>query len=145
MRFLNALSAISRQAQEFEVKTILILTAALGLVATGAAAQDKAPAKDSCFLSRNWDGWSAPEPGDVLYLRVNKDIYRVGLAPGSHIRKEIDRFLINKMHGSDYICSPLDMQLTLADHAGFSEPVMAVSLRKLTPEEAAAIPPKDRP
>jgi hypothetical protein len=129
------------------VKTLIFLgmAAAVLLVATSATAADNPRAKNSCFRSQDWDGWSAPEPGDVLYLRVNKDIYRVGLAPGSHVRKDIDRFLVNKMVGSDYICSPLDMQLTLADHEGFSEPVLATSLRKLTPEEAAAIPPKDRP
>jgi hypothetical protein len=129
------------------VKTVWFLgmAAAVALVATNAGAQDKAPAKNSCFPSRNWDGWSAPGDGDFLYLRVSKDIYRVDLTPGSHIRKEGDRFLINKMVGTDYICTALDLQLTLADHNGFSEPVLATSLRKLTPEEVAAIPAKDRP
>ena len=129
------------------MKTLIFLGMAVAvlLVATSAAAADNPPAKNNCFRSQDWDGWSAPAPGDVLYLKVRKDIFRVGLRFGSHVEKLGDRFLINKMHGTDFICTPLDMQLTLADHDGFSEPVLATSLRKLTPEEAAAIPPKDRP
>lgn len=127
------------------MKTIILLAATLGLAVTTASASAAPPTKNNCFSSRNWDGWSAPAPGDVLYLRVAKDTYRLDLAPGSHVQKDPDRFLINKMHGSDWICSPLDMQLTLADHAGFSEPVLVTSMRKLTRQEAAAIPPKDRP
>ena len=120
------------------------LLATVGATAA-AAASDRSPDRP-CFASHTWQGWSAPGDGDVLYLRVGvHDIYRVGLTPGAHVRKGADRFLINKVRGSDWICSPLDLDLTLSDHLGFQEPLIARSLRKLTPAEVAAIPRKDLP
>jgi len=126
---------------------ILPLVAALAAVTlTSAGAQAKPEEHRDCFLSTAWDGWSAPGNGDVLYLRVHlHDIYKVELTPGTHARKDADRFLVNRVRGSSWICSPLDLQLTLSDHHGFREPLIARSLRKLTPEEVAAIPKKDLP
>ena len=116
------------------------------LAVTGASAATDPKSGKDCFLSNSWQGWSAPGDGDVLYLRVNMhDIYRVDLTPGTHARKDPDRFLVNRVHGPDWICSPLDLDLTLDDHHGFREPLIARSLRKLTPQEVAAIPPKDLP
>jgi hypothetical protein len=69
----------------------------------------------------------------------------VDLTKGTHVRRDADRFLINRVRGSNWICSPLDLDLTLSDHHGFQEPLIARALRKLTPEEVAAIPKKDLP
>jgi hypothetical protein len=114
-------------------------------LATAAGAEPRSKS-DPCFLSSAWRGWSAPGDGDVLYLRVHlHDIYRVDLTPGAHVRRYPDYFLVNRVRGSDWICSPLDLDLTLSDHAGFQQPLIARSLRKLTPEEVAAIPRKDLP
>jgi hypothetical protein len=127
------------------IAPIWIAGTALTCVATAAAAETR-PRADPCFLSRNWRGWSAPGDGDVLYLRVNlHDIYRVDLSPGAHVRRFPDYYLINRLRGSDWICSPLDLDLTLSDSAGFEQPLFPRSLRKLTPEEVAAIPRKDLP
>jgi hypothetical protein len=117
------------------------------LCAAGAAtAAARSRPADACFLSTQWRGWSAPGDGDVLYLRVNvRDIYRVDLTPGSHVRRFPDYFLINQVRGSAWICSPLDLDLMLSDHQGFRQPLIARSLRRLTPQEVAAIPRKDLP
>jgi hypothetical protein len=122
--------------------------AALAVVGLAATAQADAGGKPSrpCFLSNAWQGWSAPGDGDVLLLRVNlHDIYRVELTPGSHVRRFPDYFLISRIRGSSWICSPLDLDLSLSDQHGFKQPLIARSLRKLTPEEVAAIPRKDLP
>jgi hypothetical protein len=123
---------------------------AVMLAATGAsAATDPKPGPKSgkdCFLSNRWDGWSAPGSADLLYLRVNtRDIYRVDLSPGTRVRKDPGYFLVNRVRGSNWICSPLDLDLTLSDHHGFEQGLIARSLRKLTPQEIAAIPRKDLP
>ena len=127
-----------------------LLLATIGAIAFAAAAASAAESpKDpgkNCFLSNSWQGWSAPGDGDALYLRVGlHDIYRVDLTPGTHARKYGDRFLVNRVRGSNWICSPLDLDLTLSDQQGFREPLIARSLRKLTPAEIAAIPRKDLP
>jgi hypothetical protein len=61
------------------------------------------------------------------------------------VRKDADRFLINRVRGSSWICSPIDLDLTLSDHNGFKEPIFVKGLRKLTPAEVAAIPAKEKP
>jgi hypothetical protein len=50
------------------------------------------------------------------------------------------------IRGSDWICSPLDLQLAVADsHGGFREPLIVKKITKLTPDEIHAIPAKYRP
>jgi hypothetical protein len=126
----------------------LIAAAALATTpapATAGAAPDGKPRND-CFLTGSWQGWSAPGDGDVLYLRITMhDIYRVDLTPGSHVHRSPDRFLVNRVRGSNWICSALDLDLTLSDAHGIRQPLIARSLRKLTPDEIAAIPRKDLP
>ena len=130
------------------LRSSLVLAAvATALTATAAqAAATGGNGRDNCFLSRDWDGWTAPGDGDRIIVKVRmRDYYEIGLTPGSHVRKDADKFLVNKVRGSEWICSPLDLDLQLADHAGFRQPLIARSLRKLTPQEVAALPRKDRP
>jgi hypothetical protein len=128
-------------------KRLPVLVAGLALGALLAAPAEGAPKNGhDCFLSSEWQGWSAPGDGDVLYLRVFlHDIWKVELTPGAHVRRYPDYFLVNQVRGSNWICSPLDLDLTLSDRNGYRQPLIARSLRKLTPEEVAAIPRKDLP
>lgn len=122
--------------------------AALALAPLAHAATEPAPAKTggSCFASNTWNGWKTTNNGDALLLRINnRDIYRVDLTPGTHAYRGADQFLVNQVRGSNFICSALDLDLTLADHNGFRQPLIATSLRKLSPAEIAAIPRKDLP
>lgn len=122
--------------------------AALGLAlcATAALADKPAEHTNNCFLSNNWKSWTASPDGDVLYLRIDiNKIYRVDLTRGSRARKYPGSFLVNRVRGSNWICSPLDLDLTLADDTGMRQPLIAQSLRRLTPAEIAAIPKKDLP
>jgi len=122
------------------------LLGALALAAPAARAADNPSAHRDCFLSNDWHGWSAPGDGDVIYLRVRiNDIWRAELTPGIHVRKYPDEFLVNRVRGSSYICSPLDLDLTLSDRHGMRRGLIVRSLRKLTPQEIAAIPKKDLP
>jgi hypothetical protein len=119
--------------------------AAAAVIPLAAWADSGANNKD-CFLSRNWESWTAPGESDFIVLRVNlNDYYRIDLTPGTHVRKDPDRFLVNRLRGSNWICGPLDLDLEVADHSGFRQPVIARAMRKLTPAEVAAIPKKDRP
>ena len=129
------------------LKLISIAAAAATLLAAGAAnANDRPSQRASCFLSNTWTGWSATPDGDTLYLRISvRDVYRADLTPGSHVRKWGDEFLVSQVRGSNWICSPLDLDLTLADRHGIRQPLIVRSLRKLTPAEIAAIPAKEMP
>ena len=121
------------------------LIAALALTVTaGAAAAASAPATHKCFFITAWQGWSSPSP-TVLYLKVNSDIYRVDLSVGSQNLRAPAMHLISKLTATSSICNPLDLDLAIADNQGFREPLIAKAITRLTPEEAAAIPPKFRP
>src|SRR5437868_15036681 len=99
-----------------------LLTAVM-LAATGASAANDPTPERACFASNNWRGWSAPGDGDMLYLRVGlNDIYQVELTRGSHVRKDGGNFLVNRIRGgSNWICSALDLDLTLADQTGIQK------------------------
>lgn len=117
----------------------------LGLTATTALAEPAGAQRAPCFFINQWQGWKAPSP-DVLYLKVNMhDIYKVELSAGSSQLQWPDVHLVSISRGSDSVCSAIDLDLAVADTNGFKEHLIAKSLTKLTPEEAAAIPKKYRP
>ena len=123
---------------------------AAGALALAAVAAAAAPAaadtQHPCFFINQWQGWKADGP-NILYLRVNlRDIYRVDLSAGSQQLTWPGAYhLVSRVQGSDSVCGPLDLQLAVSDGHGFSQPLIARSLTKLTPEQAAALPPKLRP
>jgi len=129
------------------MKTIALLAAAaLGLA--GVAHAD-APAatkpRSSCFYSRDWSNWRAPDK-DTIYLRVNvRDIYKIDLsAGGSQLLTWPDSHLINEIRGVDSVCSPIDLDLKVASD-GIVIPLFVKAITRLTPDEVAAIPKKDLP
>ena len=121
---------------------LIVAALAAGCAAGPAAAGDRAP----CFFITQWQGWKAPSP-DVIYLGVNMhDVYRVDLSAGSPQLQWPNVHLISIVRGGgDSICSAIDLDLKVSDTLGFATPLIAKSLTKLTPEEVAAIPKKDRP
>jgi len=91
-----------------------------------------------------WRGWKSPSPR-VLYLGVNNhDVYQVDLAADAPELKWGDMRLISHMRGTS-VCSHLDLDLKVSDSHGFASPLFPRAMRKLTPEEVAAIPLRDRP
>jgi hypothetical protein len=72
-------------------------------------------------------------------------VYRVQLSGASPMLQSPGVHLVSIHRGGDSICDALDLDLRVSDGHGFSEPLIARSLTKLTPEEVAAIPPKFRP
>jgi hypothetical protein len=126
------------------------LAAATAVILLGAAAPALAATKDNpstpCFFVTQWRGWKSPNP-DTLYLGVNNhDIYEVKLSGGGSSQLSWpDMHLVSIDRGGGSICDALDLDLKIADTNGFSEPLIAKSLRKLSPAEAAAVPPKYRP
>jgi hypothetical protein len=134
---------------------LALVAGAAALLAAGAAlaqgapstapAAKAAPPYSPCFFITQWDGWKAPSE-NVIYLGVNMhDVYQADLSVGSPQLMWPDVHLVHDVHGSNSVCSPLDLQLYVADSHGFRAPIIVKSLRKLSPEEAAAIPKKYRP
>ncbi len=124
--------------------TLLSLAGAASAATSSPATK---PAQNSCFRATDWQGWHATDD-KTLYLRVNVgDIYRVDLNSPSPMLLAGDSHLVNVEHGSSYICSPIDLQLSVAQNGpgSFREFLFVKSITKLTPEQVAALPKKDRP
>jgi hypothetical protein len=132
------------------MKTPLALAAGvaalLALSATAASAADK-PAKGSthneCFWTRNVDGFAAPDD-HTLNVRVGvRDVYQfemLGPCPDIDWNQRIA--LISRSGSS--ICSGMDAEVVT--HSPIGPQRCAVrSVRKLTPEEIAALPPRAKP
>ena len=129
----------------------MLAAAAAGAAIFSAAAPALAATRGDpaapCFFVSQWRGWKSPAP-DTLYLGVNNhDIYEVKLSGGgSNQLSWPDMHLISiDRGGSGSICNPLDLDLKIADTNGFAEPLIAKSMRKLSPDEVAAVPKKYRP
>jgi hypothetical protein len=130
---------------------LIALAAAVGLAAFASqaaiAGPSADPGRDTCFMSSNWEGWKSPAP-NVILIRVSlNQVYELDLSAGSSLLQDPDVHLVNKMWGgADYVCSPLDLQLyAVEDMGGMREGLIVKSIRRLTPAEIAAIPPKFRP
>ena len=124
--------------------TTMVVATVLG--ASAAAAATPGDKTNQCFLDRDYQGFKDMD-ANSFYIRVGlRDIYRIETADACPMLTEPDARLITIEHGSDYICGPLDWQLRVTE----TPPSPAVgcivkSQTRLSPAEAAAIPPSQRP
>jgi hypothetical protein len=129
------------------IRSTLFAAAAVALLSLAAAGTASAAGStSSCFLANQWSAWHAPNP-NVIYLRVNSNrIYRLDLSAGSSSLQDPGVHLVSRIEGSDWICSPLDLQLEVADDmGGLREGLIVKSITLLTPDEVKAIPKRDLP
>ena len=123
----------------------LALTGSALAQPAGPAPHSKAPA--SCFYAHDWQGWHAPNE-HMMYVRVNTHkIYRVDFASSCQELTWPDVHLVTTFHGSDAVCTPLDLDIKVSDGGPghMAVPCIASGISELTPEEVAAIPKKDLP
>ena len=125
----------------------LVLAAGLMLAGAAVQAEESAAPVRHCFSITDWNGWRASEAEkDVLYFKVRlHDVYKVTLTDPEPFLRAPDVHLVNKTWGPDMVCNPIDLQLKLADWHGVSTPLIVKDIKKLTPEEIAALPPGDKP
>src|SRR3569833_2008630 len=121
---------------------ILAAVAALGMAAPAFAATD---ATRNCFRAHDWQDWKAPDDKTIL-VRVNQlDVWRIGLSGGERMITDDTNHLITNFHGGDWICHPIDLSHMKVSDGHVTLPLFVNSLTKLTPEQVALIPTKDRP
>jgi hypothetical protein len=132
------------------MKRILGLAAMATVVAMAAHAADtakpadKAASRRQCFYSRNISSWS-PVNDSTINLRVGvNDYYQVkllGPCPDIDWAQGIGL----ESRGSDWICDGLDVTVIVPRTTIGPQRCNATSLHKLTAEEVAALPPKQKP
>ena len=125
---------------------LLGLAALSGTWAGVAQAQDKPHgAAQACFYSRDISSW-APVDRSTVNIRVSvNDIYQLKLlgdCPNIDWVNDIEL----QRRGSPWICSGLDAELLVRQPGGGIPLRCPVStIRKLSKEEASALPPKQHP
>ncbi len=125
---------------------VLALAAAAMLAGSEAQAQGHGDASGkACFYARNISSW-APAGRDTVYLRVHiNDVYQLKLLGDCPNIDWVNGIGIEH-RGSSWICTGLDAEL-LVRQVGGGPPLRCpvTSIRKLSKEEAAALPPKQHP
>jgi hypothetical protein len=131
-----------------QTRTALAAAAAalFALGAVSAPAYAKSPAatgKNQCFFTRNADGFAAPDE-KTLYVRVGvRDVYQFEMF-GSCPDMDWNQRLALVSRGASSICTGMDAEVITHSPIGPQRcPVRSV--RKLTPDEVKALPPKSRP
>jgi hypothetical protein len=130
--------------------TMKTLPTVLGLIAVSAAALAVAgpsQAASQCFRISDMGGWRVTPDAQTMYMRMRtRDVYEVRLRGACPSLRRIGVHLVHKVT-SDTVCTPLDFDLRVAD-AGVPMPAImcpVASYRRLSPAEAAALPPKLKP
>lgn len=114
------------------------------LAALAAAQAQPAQPPRQCFFHRNLNSWK--EVGDrQVNLRIGvNDIYQLELnAPCWNLKWAETLGFENR--GSSSACTGDTVILVVPDRALGTDRCFAHIVRKLTPQEAAALPPKQRP
>jgi hypothetical protein len=132
------------------VSPVIAVAAAAALGVSFAGAQTAPPpAKPAgqCFAMRDWRGWKASPDSKALYIRTGvNEVYRLDLDFACPELQGPDPRLITRGRGdSDFVCSPLDLDLSVRIAPGFSSPCQVKSISLLTPDQVAALPPKLKP
>ncbi len=130
-----------------KARILLAAAAALGLAAPAFAATSDKPADSTsnCFLARDWQSWKAPNDKTILVRVHQHDVWRLDLNGGSNMITDQSNHLITNFQQSDWICHAIDLANMKVSDGHITEPLFVKSMTKLTADEVAAIPQKDRP
>ena len=104
-----------------------------------------AAAAKRCFRLHDWNGWRTPD-GKTMYIRVGiSDLWRIDMTNTCSGLRSSSSHLVTRVRGGDLVCDALDLDLSVQDTNGFTEPCIIQSIRPLTDAETKALDSKDRP
>ena len=118
--------------------------AALAAFTAAANAHPAGGSPNQCFLTRNIDGFNSPD-SHTVYVRVGvNQFYRLDLMTDC---LELPFWLsmgLETTPGEAWVCSPLDA--TVIYHTGgIPQRCPVKAIHKLSPDELAGLPKRDRP
>jgi hypothetical protein len=119
-----------------------LFLAALFLAGIAPAAADP----HRCFWMTQMNGWRSTD-GKTIYIRANANqYYRVDLARECSVLKSISPHLVMTSHGSEMVCSAIDLDIKAAQSpGGIVEPCFPKTMTALSAAEAAALPKDVKP
>lgn len=133
--------------------TLCALTATACAMTPAPVADLGPPPKDGtglpsgeCFRSADIRNHTIADRNTMLLSVNGRDIYRVTVGGGCLAGAlSTDPIITRQPPGYPIICKPIDLDLGVARTGGFESRCIVQSIVKLTPEQAAALPPKLRP
>ena len=125
---------------------VIFAAGALLAAATASTADTRYPPPRRCFFAGEGWNWRAPD-GNTIFIRTYSNrYYRLDLAGECPELTRPDVHLITQFHGSDMLCAAVDWDLKVAEaFRGIPVPCIVKKMTALSPDQAAAIPPKYRP
>lgn len=122
------------------MRTLLIAALTLSALAASASAQETKAMQ--CFTPKDISG-SRVVNDSTINFGVRGDIYRADLnGPCGGLSSSLRGYSLT-LRSSNQICGASDLRISVNDIGGGN--CIARTLRKLTPQEAAALPQKERP
>jgi hypothetical protein len=122
-----------------------LAVALLALATAGPVAMSaEAKAATQCFRAQDWRGSSAGGPREA-YIRVGtKEVYRLNFAQDCAGARYPGPVQINNLvSGSNSICSPADLDITIGPRgSSFYTACIVSDITKLTSAEVASLPNK---
>jgi hypothetical protein len=123
----------------------LVLAAAAGAAALAVTTMPAAVAQPShgnvCFRLGNVQGSKLADPR-TLYLRADGGrTFRIGFSADCNTGGSYS-LILHPVDNSGEVCQAIGLYIAVRDTG---ERCVPTSLQRLSPEEAAAIPPRDRP
>jgi hypothetical protein len=110
--------------------------------AYGSPASASAPA---CFRVRQLHNHTVADPHTMYLNYDNRAVYRVTMSDNClAAATSSDPIIIKERTGSDQICKPIDLDVSVAV-GGIPNRCIVSSIDRLSPEEAAALPRRLRP
>ena len=127
--------------------TVLAIGVLTGL-SLAASAQAPAPPvrHNTCFFPNEFQDWKAPDARTIFFRVGMHRYFRLDLSSTCQTLLQPDAHLITHVRGPDTICSAIDWDLKVSQSPnGIPVACIVKTMTELTPEEAAAIPPKFKP
>lgn len=98
----------------------------------------------ACFLARQVEGFAARGEKGVN-LRVHRDVYQMDFFGPCIEIQDSDQISLRSRGGGDFICNGPDADLVTYSKIGNPRRCTVNNLRKLTPDEVAALPKSEKP
>ena len=125
-----------------------LLFLAASAVGLPSQAQSPKPAKkhDACFFSTQFASWRAPDDKTILIRVGLSQYYRIDLSASCSGLTSPGARLVNRVHGSDLICKPVDWDISVEESTGgFGHGCIVKSMTELAPDEVASLPSRFKP
>jgi hypothetical protein len=136
---------VSSNAHSVRLGLAALASAASALAAATAGAQPAAqPRTQQCLYVHNINGFNAPNDHTIYVRSSVSDIWRLDLMTDCIGLSFKQGFRLRSAGGDPWICEPIQADVSIRD-VGMPQRCPVSGLHKLTPDEVAALPRRDRP